>query len=564
MPDVNTAIFEQLRKKFGMSDLPEDKLLIVLQNALLIKSAPKKALPPHELEALAIIQSHLPHLNLKPRKGFLGAGKPYCDIVQLDKIRQLVLIADNYEKLWWQEENAEPIPAPPTREDMQESNRSLEELRHIIDRHLLQAPRSAELPILSPQENIRLAEADAQFILGITPQEAAKWQPHGDIIVTKQINQKLQALARLELIDVIPDDIELHQDKLIIPRSAAELLAEIACSSATLTMREKTKQLEDPNALLGTKVKQIGDYFRLPDVHWVRFLSDHKEHSSGWKLHVSVKTKEGQEALAKLALDYGLRAFKFAQDPDHFQHKDFAQAGKTAVFYHSEKNLQGARIDWEQFIRRAEMIVDLHGGPGVEVQRDRKIPGAKATYYRNEHGALGEHYVARAGLTIYAKRHDINDSMMYNLARETDPFIHIDLSRGKTHQQPQTLLEWYKKIYNPMNDPKLTVVISMEDMDKANNELVRRTLRATGSKLIVNEAGQQVLRMEMRYCDSDLVQSLDYIGLLQDSMPVAGNKYLQLSPVATKAILHMDAPKKATSAAQRLLDSFPPQGPSRI
>lgn len=156
-----------------------------------------------------------------------------------------------------------------------------------------------------------------------------------------------------------------------------------------------------------------------------------KPKRTNWKIHVSAQSTEATEELVKLAMAYELPEFKIAGSDLHtrFQHAAENQSGKTAVFWHYEQTASGKPIDWDAFVRDAEQIVERHGGPGPAVQRDRLIPGAKASYYRNETGVNGEKYVPRRDLTQYMRDNGIDSVHAHNLAEVPDPFKHIDLSK---------------------------------------------------------------------------------------------------------------------------------------
>jgi Ca2+-binding EF-hand superfamily protein len=172
---------------------------------------------------------------------------------------------------------------------------------------------------------------------------------------------------------------------------------------------------------------------------WNRYqaLSGNQSQYTGWKIHVSASTVQAQEALVALAIKHGLGEFKFG-DIDKFQEKGFHQAGKTAVFYHTELGVDGKPIDWAKFVQEADNIVNKLGGPGQPVLNDKAVKGSKAVFYRNDHGVVGDfdhtgepRYVANKDLEAYAKQKGLPLDRLYNLGDRPDPFKEIEVkSRG--------------------------------------------------------------------------------------------------------------------------------------
>ena len=159
---------------------------------------------------------------------------------------------------------------------------------------------------------------------------------------------------------------------------------------------------------------------------WIHFRNPQYRYT-GWKIHVSTNRREAQEALAALAVTFGIAVFKFAHDLPTLQKG--AQAGKTAVFYHTEKTIEDAPIDWAAFIAEAERIVLSKGGPGAAVQRDRRVPGTCSVFYRNDQDRDGG-YVKRYGITSFAKANGIPEERIFNLGGHPDPFAHVEIKNG--------------------------------------------------------------------------------------------------------------------------------------
>jgi hypothetical protein len=187
------------------------------------------------------------------------------------------------------------------------------------------------------------------------------------------------------------------------------------------------------------------EYIKYSPDFWVRFEASPERgqkapasaETTGWKMHVSASTVEAQEALAKLAVEMGISKFKFASEVDSFLNQDYKQSGKTAVFYHSETDMQGNPIDWAKFAAEAERIVQENGGPGPVVQRDARIDGTEAVFYRNDRGAQNEDYVARDGITVYGQKNNVSEDQLYNLGNEPDPFARVVVQDGKGVMVPE-------------------------------------------------------------------------------------------------------------------------------
>ncbi len=165
--------------------------------------------------------------------------------------------------------------------------------------------------------------------------------------------------------------------------------------------------------------------------HWLWCeVSPEHNHSSpqtGWVAHISATNRDMQEALAALAIEHKLPTFKFA--PPQILEKDQqpdagSSRGKTAVFYYTEKGIDGETINWDGFIKDASLIVNTLGGAGQSVHGERHVPGSHGIYYSAQTKTAGGRYVPSAMRTSY------------DLGRTDDPFAHIDLRTEKDRTAP--------------------------------------------------------------------------------------------------------------------------------
>lgn len=199
-------------------------------------------------------------------------------------------------------------------------------------------------------------------------------------------------------------------------------------------------QKHHEDKLLKQEAGKVGYHIRHSNDTWVYFdaRGGKSDPLTGWKIHISVTTPEAQAKLAELGLKHGIVVSKFAVDPESInRHRE--QCGKTAVFYHSEKGVDGKPINWPKFIEEANKIVKEHGA-GPPVQRDQKVPGSHGIFYRNEHGADGEDYVARHGMTQYGQLRNIRESQLYNLAGDDNPFERVELDGDGNIRPPDQVI----------------------------------------------------------------------------------------------------------------------------
>lgn len=153
-----------------------------------------------------------------------------------------------------------------------------------------------------------------------------------------------------------------------------------------------------------------------------------KQLASSWKMHISATTPQALEALVEMAYHYRLPHVKISSTRHLalFTNPEGRQRGKSATFYHFEKNTFNQLIDWQAVAYAAEAIVAAYGGPGPEVRWDRKL--SDTIFYRNDLDMEGKQ-LGTKNLEKYLSDHNIPQEHAYNPGNQPNPWENLRMHR---------------------------------------------------------------------------------------------------------------------------------------